>query len=144
MTRPAHRQGLHRKARNEQNSVAAYDLWIGGMSYADIAREVGCDKTTARDRVLRGRAMLNGDVEDKRDRVANEHFNDMEALRSLAESTEVETKDRIAAYNGRRGHAERLAKLYGLDAPVKTDVTSDGDKITIQVVQDWAGGGADE
>ena len=55
----------------------------------------------------------------------------MVALEQIANSDEVEVKDRIAAYNARKGHAERIAKLYGLDAPVKTDVTSDGEKVTI-------------
>ena len=37
-----------------------------------------------------------------------------------------EVKDRIAAYNARRGHAERLAKLFGLDAVVKAEVEHSG------------------
>lgn len=137
MTRPAHRQGTHRKGRAEQKAVSAYDLWMGGATYTEIAEQMECSVSTAHDRVHRGKAMLRGDVTDKRDRIANEHLNDMTALEQIATDLEVETKDRIAAYNARRGHAERFAKLYGLDAPVKTDVTSDGEKITIQVVQDW-------
>ena len=93
--------------------------------------------------MLRAVALLRGEVEDKRDRIANEHLKDMVALEQIATSSEVETKDRIAAYNSRRGHAERVAKLYGLDAPVKTDVTSDGEKVTIQITPDWTTGQGD-
>lgn len=131
MSRPAHRQGIHRKARNEANSVGAYERYIEGATYAEIARELGIDRATARARVHRGTALLRGDVEDKRDRIANEHLNDMTALEQIATDLETETKDRIAAYNARRGHAERFSKLYGLDEAVKTDLTSDGEKITI-------------
>ena len=137
MERPAHRQGIHRKARAEQRAVDAYDRWMEGATYAEIGRELGCDRKVARDRVLRGIALLRGEVEDKRDRIGNEHLNDMVALEQIANSDEVEVKDRIAAYNARKGHAERIAKLYGLDAPVKTDVTTDGEKVTIQITPDW-------
>lgn len=144
MERPAHRQGIHRKARAEQRAVDAYERWMEGATYAEIGRELGCDRKVARDRVLRGIALLRGEVEDKRDRIGNEHLNDMVALEVIATSGEVETKDRIAAYNARKGHAERIAKLFGLDAPVKTDVTSDGEKVTIQITPDWTTGQANE
>lgn len=143
MTRPSN-QGVHRQGRHDENAVHAYDLWLGGMTYAEIGRETNCDRKVARDRVLRAVALLRGEVEDKRDRIGNEHLKDMTALEVIATSDEVEVKDRIAAYNARRGHAERLAKLYGLDAPVKTDVTSDGEKVTIQITPDWTTGQANE
>ena len=130
MPRPSN-QGVHRQGRNDENAVHAYDLWLGGMTYAEIGRETNCDRKVARDRVLRGIALLRGEVEDKRDRIGHEHLNDMVALEQIATSAEVEVKDRIAAYNARRGHAERLAKLFGLDAPVKTDVTTDGQAVTV-------------
>ena len=130
MTRPSN-QGVHRQGRHDENAVHAYDLWLGGMTYAEIGRETNCDRKVARDRVLRAVTLLRGEVEDKRDRIANEHLNDMVALEQIATSAEVEVKDRIAAYNARRGHAERIAKLFGLEAPIKTDVTSDGEKVTI-------------
>ena len=130
MPRPSN-QGVHRQGRHDENAVHAYDLWLGGMTYAEIGRETNCDRKVARDRVLRAVALLRGEVEDKRDRIGNEHLNDMVALEQIANSDEVETKDRIAAYNARRGHAERIAKLYGLEAPIKTDVTTDGEKVTI-------------
>ena len=143
MPRPSN-QGVHRQGRNDENAVHAYDLWLGGMTYAEIGRETNCDRKVARDRVLRGIALLRGEVEDKRDRIGNEHLNDMVALEQIATSGEVEVKDRIAAYNARRGHAERIAKLYGLDAPVKTDVTTDGEKVTIQITPDWTTGQGNE
>lgn len=144
MTRPAHRQGVHRKARNEQRAVDAYERWMEGATYAEIGRELDITRVCARDRVLRGIALLRGEVEDKRDRIGHEHLNDMVALEQIATSAEVEVKDRIAAYNARKGHAERIAKLYGLEAPIKTDVTTDGEKVTIQVVQDWSKGAVTE
>lgn len=139
MPRPSN-QGVHRQGRNDENAVHAYDLWLGGMTYAEIGRETNCDRKVARDRVLRAVALLRGEVEDKRDRIGNEHLKDMTALEVIATSDEVEVKDRIAAYNARRGHAERIAKLFGLEAPIKTDVTSDGEKVTIQITPDWTTG----
>lgn len=126
MTRPAHRQGVHRKARAEQRAVDAYSRWMEGATYAEIGRELDCDRKVARDRVLRGIALLRGEVEDKRDRIGNEHLNDMVALEQIATSDEVEVKDRIAAYNARKGHAERIAKLFGLDSVVKAEVEHSG------------------
>lgn len=130
MPRPSN-QGVHRQGRHDENAVHAYDLWLDGMTYAEIGRETNCDRKVARDRVLRAVALLRGEVEDKRDRIGNEHLNDLVALEQIATADEVEVKDRIAAYNARRGHAERIAKLYGLDAPVKTDVTTDGEAVTV-------------
>lgn len=143
MPRPSN-QGVHRQGRHDENAVHAYDLWLGGMTYAEIGRETNCDRKVARDRVLRAVALLRGEVEDKRDRIGNEHLKDMTALEGIATSDEVEVKDRIAAYNARRGHAERIAKLFGLDAPVKTDVTTDGEKVTIQITPDWTTGQGNE
>lgn len=143
MTRPSN-QGVHRQGRHDENAVNAYDLWLGGMTYAEIGRATNCDRKVARDRVLRAVALLRGEVEDKRDRIGNEHLKDMTALEVIATSDEVEIKDRIAAYNARKGHAERIAKLYGLDAPVRTDVTSDGEKVTIQITPDWTTGQGNE
>lgn len=143
MPRPSN-QGVHRQGRHDENAVHAYDLWLGGMTYAEIGRETNCDRKVARDRVLRAVALLRGEVEDKRDRIGNEHLNDMAALEVIATSGKTEVKDRIAAYNARRGHAERIAKLYGLDAPVKTDVTTDGEKVTIQITPDWTTGQGNE
>ena len=125
MPRPSN-QGVHRQGRNDEAAVHAYDLWLSGMTYAEIGRETNCDRKVARDRVLRGIALLRGEVEDKRDRIGNEHLKDMTALEVIATSGEVETKDRIAAYNARRGHAERIAKLFGLDSVVKAEVEHSG------------------
>lgn len=125
MPRPSN-QGVHRQGRHDENAVHAYDLWLGGMTYAEIGRETNCDRKVARDRVLRAVALLRGEVEDKRDRIGNEHLKDMTALEVIATSDEVEVKDRIAAYNARKGHAERIAKLYGLDSVVKTEVEHSG------------------
>ena len=130
MPRPSN-QGVHRQGRHDEAAVHAYDLWLGGMTYAEIGRETNCDRKVARDRVLRAVALLRGEVEDKRDRIGNEHLKDMTALEVIATSDEAEIKDRIAAYNARKGHAERIAKLYGLEAPIKTDVTSDGQALTV-------------
>lgn len=143
MPRPSN-QGVHRQGRHDEAAVHAYDLWLGGMTYAEIGRATNCDRKVARDRVLRAVALLRGEVEDKRDRIGNEHLKDMTALEVIATSDEVEIKDRIAAYNARRGHAERIAKLFGLDAPVKTDVTTDGEKVTIQITPDWTTGSGNE
>ena len=94
MPRPSN-QGVHRQGRHDENAVHAYDLWLGGMTYAEIGRETNCDRKVARDRVLRAVALLRGEVEDKRDRIGNEHLKDMTALEVIATSNEVETKDRI-------------------------------------------------
>lgn len=115
----------------EQRAVDAYELWMEGATYDEIAATMECSKSTAHDRVHRGNALLRGDVADKRDRIAMEHLNDMTALGRIASGDVAEIKDKIAAYSARRGHAERFAKLYGLDEAVKTDITSDGEAVTV-------------
>lgn len=110
----------------EQRAVDAYELWMEGATYDEIAETMGCSKSTAHDRVHRGNALLRGDVADKRDRIAMEHLNDMTALEQIASSYETEPKDKIAAYSSRRGHAERFAKLYGLDEIVRAEVEHSG------------------
>lgn len=147
MSRPAHRQGTHRKGRAEQNAVSAYDLWMGGAKYTEIAEQMGCSVSTAHDRVERGKGILRGDVADKRDRIAAqilEVMGEMQKQALLHEIPHPEVKGAkitvpgdYNAANSFKGLSERFSKLYGLDMPVKTDITSDGDKITIQVVQDW-------
>lgn len=141
MSRPAHRQGTHRKGRAEQKAVSAYDLWMGGATYTEIAEQMECSVSTAHDRVHRGKAMLRGDVTDKRDRLGADLAEIMAEMKRQALRHEIPHPEEegetmlvngdVDAANSFKGLSERFSKLYGLDAPIKTDVTSDGQAVTV-------------
>lgn len=137
----------HKTGRHEVRSMNAFDLWMDGNSFAEIGRQMGISRNAARERVLKGRRMLESDVEEKRDAISFDLAEIMVAMKrqSLPHDTVVDGEPMgvdgdPAAANAFKGLAERFSKLHGLDAPVKTDVTSDGDKITINVKQDWQQG----
>ena len=141
MTRPTHRQGPRRKGMAEQRAVDAYELWMEGATYDEIAATMECSKSTAHDRVHRGKGLLRGDVADKRDRIAAQIVEVMGEMQKQAlpheiphpevEGAKVKVPGDYNAANSFKGLSERFSKLYGLDMPVKTDITSDGEAVTV-------------
>lgn len=136
MTRPAHRQGPRRKGMAEQRAVDAYELWMEGATYDEIAATMECSKSTAHDRVTRGKGLLRGDVADKRDRIAMQIVEVMGEMQKQAlpheiphpevEGAKVTVPGDYNAANSFKGLSERFSKLYGLDSVVKAEVEHSG------------------
>ena len=119
-------------AERETRRLEAYQAWLGGKNYREIAEEFGySDRASAMRAVKLARASFVEDAAEARDQATERIMTPLMVMRTLA------TEGDPAAANAYKGLEERLSKLHGLDMPVKTDITSDGEKITINVVPDW-------
>lgn len=122
-------------ASDEERRLAAYRDWLGGMSYRAVAKKHGyTDHAAAIRAIRRARQTFIDDTAEAREQATERILPALMRMRQVA----LEEGDPAAA-NAYKGLEERLAKLLGLDAPVKTDVTSDGQGLVINVVKDWEG-----
>lgn len=139
-------QGPRRTRQRDYDKLTAYQIYMElpadertDQAVADI---LGIPRTTARYRIKAAEQMFQDSTQRMRERVFLDTLEVQEAMRRKAiggvndATGEVADPDHNAA-NAYLKANEQTRRLFGLDAPVKTDVTSDGDKITIQVVQDW-------
>ncbi len=117
-----------RKMRARDREVEALNLRKSGATYDQIGKTLGITTQGAYKAIIRSLQRLN-----------EKNTEGTEELRRL----EVERLDRMLAaiwgqvLNGNQGAidralriGERRAKLLGLDAPTKTDLTTDGKPIT--------------
>lgn len=116
---------------------ACFDARIRGLSYRAIAAECNTTEATAHRAVTRVLARTRA--------AANEHADELRAI-------ELDRLDRLMVALGpqvKAGHLgaidrilaimARRAKLLGLDAPVKTDVTTGGESLIVRVVREDRG-----
>lgn len=139
-------QGPRRTRQRDYDKLVAYQVYMelpqAERTHQAVADILDIPRTTARHRIEAAHQMFQDSVQRMRERVFLDTLDVQEAMRrkaigGLNEATgEVAEPDHNAA-NAYLKANEQTRKLFGLDAPIKTDVTSDGDKITIQVVQDW-------
>lgn len=142
-------QGPRRTRQRDHDKLTAYQVYMElpreqrtEQAVADI---LDIPRTTARDRINAAQEMFKETTEQMSVRLFLDSVDVNEAMRTKAiggvneHTGEYEAPDPTAANAYYKGN-EQTRKLFGLDKPVRTDVTSNGDKITIQVVQDWAKG----
>ncbi len=117
-----------RKMRAKEREVEALNLRKSGATYDQIGKALGITTQGAYKAIIRSLKRLN-----------EQNSESSEELRRL----EVERLDRMLVaiwpqvLNGNQGAvdraikiSERRAKLLGLDAPTRADITSNNDKIT--------------
>lgn len=141
-------------SEDRERRLQALTMWMEEHTYQQIADELGYhDRATAHRAVQLAKKEMPEAAADAREKAFNRIMGPLLTMRAQAMPGKVrnpETGEEIdrpgdpAAAAQYKGLEERLAKLLGLDAPVKTDVTSDGEKITINVVPDWQTGAPGE
>lgn len=146
-------QGPHRTLKRTHDKLEAYRVWLslpeGKHRFTNVAEELGIDPRTAENRVKAAQAMFSESTDLMAQRLFLDSVEVNEAMRAKAiggvneHTGEYEAPDPTAANAYYKGN-EQTRKLFGLDKPVRTDVTSDGEKVTIQVVQDWSKGAVTE
>lgn len=127
------RGGTKEQAKIAERVQLALEYRRAGNSYRWIGNRLGVSYEQAR-----------RDVENELKRLAAERQDSAEELRQLelercdmllAGLEPMATVGNPGAVNSFLRVMERRAKLLGLDAPVKQDVTSGGDKITFAFVE---------
>lgn len=133
-------QGPHRTLRRTHDKLEAYRVWLslpeGKQRFTKVAEELDIDPRTAENRVKAAQAMFTESVDLMSQRLFLDSVDVNEAMRAKAiggvneHTGEYEAPDPTAANAYYKGN-EQTRKLFGLDKPVRTDVTSDGEKVTI-------------
>lgn len=137
-------------ASDQERRNAAYEYWLAGHTYQQVADEFGYhDRATAYKAIAVVKRSWAEQSEEAREQAFNRIIGPLMEMRRLAlpgtmvhpeTGEEIERPGDPKAAKEHKGYEERVAKMLGLDMPVKTDITSDGERITIQVVPDWQQG----
>lgn len=120
-----------------ERRVKSLELRKGGMSYRQIGAQLGISEAQAhRDvtRILASIAKL-AEPDALQVRILEQQRLDalLEALWPQAQRGNHGAIDRVLRI------MERRARLLGLDAPTRTDITTGGDRLVIEYVNDWRG-----
>lgn len=133
-------QGPHRTLRRNHEKLEAYRVWMslpaGEQKFTAVAEALDIPPKTAENRVKAAQAMFTESTDLMAQRLFLDSVEVNEAMRAKAiggvneHTGEYEAPDPTAANAYYKGN-EQTRKLFGLDKPVRTDVTTDGEKVTI-------------
>lgn len=121
-----HGDSGHDTAADRATAIRLLTLRTAGMTYEQIAEEVGySDRGTARHALMR--ALDRHEAESVTQLRAIENMrldSDERVLRSIISSTSQPVADRLRAIDARTRLSARRARMNGLDAPQQLQVTS--------------------
>ena len=120
--------------RGREREEQALQLRIAGLTYRRIGEAMGISESGAYKAVKRALRRLNERIAENAEELRRMEMERLDALH-LAFWPRAKQGDEKAADRILRIDAARRA-LCGLDAPVKTDVTSGGEPLTFRVVYD--------
>lgn len=133
-------QGPHRTLKRTHDKLEAYRVWLslpeGKRRFTTVAEELGIEPRTAENRVKAALAMFTESTDLMGQRLFLDSVDVNEAMRAKAiggvneHTGEYEAPDPTAANAYYKGN-EQTRKLFGLDKPVRTDVTTDGQAVTV-------------
>lgn len=139
-------QGPRRTRQRQHDKLTAYQVYmslpVAERTAQAVADALDIPRSTAKDRIDAAQELFKDSTEQMRIRVFLDTVEVQEAMRRKAiggvneQTGDVEPPDHNAANSYLKAN-EQTRRLFGLDAPVKTDVTTDGDKVTIQITPDW-------
>lgn len=113
------------------NQLKALELRKAGVSYAKIAETLGYKSASGAHKAVS--SALKKTLQEPADDVRRLEVERLDAM-LLAMWPHV-SKGAFGAVDRALRIMERRAKLLGLDAPTRTDVTSDGGKLVIEIVK---------
>lgn len=123
-----------RRVQAAEREKAAFALRIAGATYAQIGAQLGVTGCAAHKMVKRVLERTRGETDAEAvelRRLETERLDALQvALWGLASKGDAGAIDRILKI------MERRARLLGLDAPTRGDVTSGGQPLTFRVVYD--------
>lgn len=130
----AENETASRRAQAAEHEKAAFALRIAGATYAQIGAQLGVTRQAAYKMVARVLERTRNDADtgaNELRRLETERLDALQvALWGLASKGDAGAIDRILKI------MERRARLLGLDAPTRGDVTSGGQPLTFRVVYD--------
>lgn len=121
MPRSYNPRNTRKYASDEERRIKAHADWLAGMSYRAVAEKYEySDHSSAMRAIALVRKAHQDGVEEARDQAVERIMGPLMVMRQLALDGDPQAAGQHKAYE------ERLAKMWGLDMPIKTDVTSDG------------------
>ena len=125
---PGDRQGApgHDQATDRANAIRLLTLRAAGMSYEQIAQEVGyADGSGARQALLRALQRHESENVAELRQIENLRLDtDERALRAIIGDTQRPAGERIRAIDARTRLSARRARMNGLDAPVQVQLSA--------------------
>lgn len=111
------------------NQLKALELRKAGVSYQRIAETLGYKDSSGAWRAVK--AALKKTLQEPADELRTLEIERLDAMLSAIWASVKQGQ--YGAQDRALKIMERRAKLLGLDAPVKQDITSDGEKITVTI-----------
>ena len=116
-----------------QRQRQAFQMRLAGATEYEIAKQLGVSQPAVSHMLTKARAELSEEVRLDQDQYHTIQLHDIFSALSVIRQklTSKDAGEQLAAIDRLNRLHERLARLEGLDAPARTDVTSGGEKLDI-------------
>ncbi len=132
-------QSSKRRSQAAEREKLAFALRVAGMTYAQIAERLGVTTAGAYKMVKRVLERTRKETDEAADELRRLEVERLDAL--LLTLWKSATSGNLGAVDRVLRVMERRARLLGLDAPTRQDITSGGE--TLKVVLGWGDDHAD-
>jgi len=118
-----------------QRQRQAFQMRLAGATEYEIAKQLGVSQPAVSHMLTKARAELSEEVRLDQDQYHTIQLHDIFSALSVIRQklTSKDAGEQLAAIDRLNRLHERLARLEGLDAPARTDVTSGGETIKLIV-----------
>jgi len=118
-----------------QRQRQAFQMRLAGATEYEISKQLGVSQPAVSHMLTKARAELSEEVRLDQDQYHTIQLHDIFSALSVIRQklTSKDAGEQLAAIDRLNRLHERLARLEGLDAPAKTDVTSGGETIKLIV-----------
>ena len=119
-----------------QRQRQAFQMRLAGATEYEISKQLGVSQPAVSHMLTKARAELSEEVRLDQDQYHTIQLHDIFSALSVIRQklTSKDAGEQLAAIDRLNRLHERLARLEGLDAPAKTDVTSGGQAIAVVAV----------
>ena len=138
---PEHKSSSNQPSRPRrllalQRQRQVFQMRLAGATEYEIAKQLGVSQPAVSHMLTKARAELSKEVRLDQDQYHTIQLHDIFSALSVIRQklTSKDAGEQLAAIDRLNRLHERLARLEGLDAPAKTDVTSGGQTIAVVAV----------
>ena len=119
-----------------QRQRQAFQMRLAGATEYEISKQLGVSQPAVSHMLTKARAELSEEVRLDQDQYHTIQLHDIFSALSVIRQklTSKDAGEQLAAIDRLNRLHERLARLEGLDAPAKTDMTSGGQAIAVVAV----------
>jgi hypothetical protein len=124
---------LPRKMTTAERRKQAVSLRMGGRTFADIGEALGISKQAAHNLVVTALKEITDKTAEDAETLRRLELERLDFMRNAIWGAVI--KGDVMAIDRALRISKRMAELLGLDAPTKTDVTSNGETLNIRIIK---------